>query len=181
MSADPRRRIISFDLDDTLRLHKAEAPRELHPWSWLLRLQDTEAPREPHRWAWLVRLVWPEPLRPGTVGLMRELVAMGWEIAIYTTSSRGVSYIRHWLRCYGIKVKLVVNDARHAQVVMPRFEKGGAPSKHPGLFGIELHVDDSEGVAMEGARHGFRTVIVAPDDAAWAERVLEAAADLLED
>jgi hypothetical protein len=162
MSTEAKRRIISFDLDDTLRLHEAGAPRE------------------PHRWAWLLRLVWPEPLRAGTVGLMRELVAMGWEIAIYTTSARKASYIRRWLRCYGIKVVLVVNDARHAEVVMPRFEKGGAPSKHPGLFGIDLHVDDSEGVAMEGARHGFRTVVVSPDDAGWAEGVLRGAAEVSE-
>ncbi len=157
MSGQARRRIISFDLDDTLRLH------------------GEGVPREPHRWAWLFRFAWPEPLRPGTVGLMRELEAMGWEIAVYTTSARGASYIRGWLKCYGIKVRLVVNAARHAKEVMPRFEKGGCPSKHPGLFGIDLHVDDSEGVAMEGERHGFRTVVVAPEDVAWVERVVEAA------
>lgn len=162
-NAEAERRIISFDLDDTLRLH------------------EPGVPREPHRWGWLVRLAWPEPLRPGTAGLMRELVSMGWEIAVYTTSSRKASYIRRWLWCYGIKVMLVVNDARHVAVVVPRFAKGGSPSKHPGLFGIELHVDDSAGVAMEGERHGFRTVVVAPDDAGWTERVLQAAVELLEE
>ena len=162
MNPEARRPVISFDLDDTLRLH------------------EPGVPREPQRWGWLLRLAWPEPLRPGTVRLVRELEAMGCEIAIYTTSARPASYIRRWLRCYGIKVVLVVNEARHAKEVAPRFAKGGSPSKHPGLFGIDLHVDDSVGVAMEGERHGFRTVVVAPDDVAWAERVLRAATDLLE-
>jgi hypothetical protein len=46
------------------------------------------------------------------------------------------------------------------------------PSKFPPAFNIQLHVDDSEGVAMEGRAHGFRVCVVSPHEAVWTERVL---------
>jgi hypothetical protein len=48
------------------------------------------------------------------------------------------------------------------------------PSKYPPAFGIDLHVDDSEGVAEEGRRHRFAVVVVSPRDPDWAARVLAA-------
>ena len=48
------------------------------------------------------------------------------------------------------------------------------PSKYPPAFGIDFHVDDSEGVKIEGEEHGFRVVIVRPDDEHWARVVLDA-------
>jgi hypothetical protein len=48
------------------------------------------------------------------------------------------------------------------------------PSKYPPAFDIDLHVDDSEGVRMEGDEFGFRVVVVRPDDENWTERVLDA-------
>ena len=33
--------------------------------------------------------------------------------------------------------------------------------------------DDSEGVSLEGERHGFAVVVVSPEDVGWAVRVLE--------
>lgn len=51
-----------------------------------------------------------------------------------------------------------------------------APSKLPTAFDIDLHVDDSEGVQIEGYDHGFRVVVVRPDDEQWAHKVLEAVA-----
>ena len=74
---------------------------------------------------------------------------------------------------------MVVNDAWHEKVVRSQFGIARCPSKHPGLFQFDLHVDDSEGVAMEGKLHGFRTIIVAPDDPCWTDQVLQAAADFL--
>ena len=41
-------------------------------------------------------------------------------------------------------------------------------------FGIQLHIDDSEGVKREGEMYGFDVLVIAPDDAQWTERVLEA-------
>ena len=50
------------------------------------------------------------------------------------------------------------------------------PSKYPPAFGIDLHVDDSPGIAIEGEQHGFRVLVIASDDPGWVTRVLEAVA-----
>ena len=44
------------------------------------------------------------------------------------------------------------------------------------IFGIDLHVDNSEGVRMEGDEHGFRVLVVRPDDTQWAQKVLDSVA-----
>lgn len=53
------------------------------------------------------------------------------------------------------------------------------PSKNPAAFGIGLHVDDSDGVWMEGEQHGFQVVVVTPDDRDWTAKVLRAADELV--
>lgn len=55
----------------------------------------------------------------------------------------------------------------------------GRPSKYPPAFGIDLHLDDSEGVGMEGSRFGSRVVVVRPDDEHWTEQVFSAVDALL--
>ncbi len=60
----------------------------------------------------------------------------------------------------------------------PKFEiERPAPGivTYPPAFGIDLHVDDSEGVRLEGEEHGFHVVVVRPDDERWTKRVLDAA------
>lgn len=46
-------------------------------------------------------------------------------------------------------------------------------SKNPKLFGIDIHVDDSEGVRMEGEKYGFKTIIIQPADEKWVDKILE--------
>jgi hypothetical protein len=46
-------------------------------------------------------------------------------------------------------------------------------SKNPKLFGIDLHIDDARGIEMEGVRHGFKTLIIKPEDKDWIIQVLE--------
>lgn len=46
------------------------------------------------------------------------------------------------------------------------------PTKNPRAFGIDLHVDDSEGVRLEGERYGFRVLVVSPEDTAWVQKVI---------
>jgi hypothetical protein len=41
-----------------------------------------------------------------------------------------------------------------------------------------LHVDDSEGVRMEGDEHGFRVVVVSPEDRYWTQKILRAVGEL---
>src|SRR5581483_12415376 len=140
---------ISFDVDDTL-VCDATVPAELFvPW-W-------------KRWRY------PERLRHGTRALLHELAAGRHELWIYTTSYRPARYLRGWFRSFGVRIYDVVNQDRHERVVGRQ-----GPSKYPPAFGIDLYVDDSEGVAEEGRRHRFPVVVVSPADPDWGARVLEA-------
>lgn len=158
MPAFRRQRIrISFDIDDTLacQLHHCE-------------VEQSRLPACVHRWL-------GEPLRIGTRSLIRELRRQECSIWVYTSSGRTQSYIRRWLLLYGIRVDGVVNSVRHNHA-LTKHGLSNSPSKFPPAFDIDLHVDDSEGVQIEGYDHGFRVVVVRPDDENWAQRVLDAAA-----
>ncbi len=120
---------------------------------------------------WLFRWWVGEPLRLGAVALTRELAAAGHELWVYTTSYRGPLAVRWWLRFHGVPIRYVVNQTRHDRTVGRR-----GPSKDPGRYGIDLHVDDSWGVWVEGRRHGFRVLAVQPGDAEWADKVRQAVA-----
>jgi len=150
---------ISFDIDDTLacQLHHCAT-------------EHSRLPVFVHRWL-------GEPLRFGTRSLARILRRQGCSIWVYTSSGRTPSYIRRWLLLYGIRVDGVVNSVRHSHALT---EHGfsNAPSKFPPAFGIDLHVDDSEGVQLEGYDHGFRVVVVRPDDENWTQRILDAVAEV---
>jgi hypothetical protein len=147
---------ISFDLDDTLICYQPGALQEPRlPWYWRL-------------------FAGHEPLRQGAVELMRALQGRGWELWVYTTSYRDPWSVWCWLRCHGINVVRVINQAIHDDYLR-RDRDTRPPSKNPAAFGIALHVDDSEGVRMEGREYGFSVVVVAPDDAEWAAKVLAAA------
>lgn len=154
----PRIRI-SFDIDDTLacQLHHCD-------------VEPSRLPACVHRWL-------GEPLRIGTRSLTRELRRQGCSIWVYTSSGRTPSYIRRWLMLYGIRVDGVVNSVLHNQALTAH-GLSNSPSKFPPAFDIDLHVDDSEGVRIEGHDHGFRVVVVDPQDEHWAQRVLEAVAQV---
>ena len=146
---------ISFDLDDTLICMNEAVPREPAP-------------------PWYRRLGCPaEPMRHGTRVLVEQLCGHGWDIWVYTTSFRSRFAIRQWMRSYGIALDGVINQTVHTRAM--RGQSGIVPSKNPAAFGIDLHVDDSEGVRIEGERHGFSVVVVSPDDRGWADVVLSAA------
>jgi hypothetical protein len=82
--------------------------------------------------------------------------------------------LRAWFRSIGIRLEGAVNQDSHDQVVGPMMFSGYPPSKYPRAFGIDLHIDDSEGVAIEGRQYGFRVLVVSPDDREWTRRVLKA-------
>ncbi|QWF16562.1 hypothetical protein [Lysobacter capsici] len=115
-----------------------------------------------------MRLLFREPLRDGTVALMRELQADGHDLWIYTSSLRSERYLYLWLWCAGIRLGGVVNGTTHANALRGR---SISPSKFPPAFGIDLLVDDSAGVEVEGDRHGFRVVVIDPGDPHWASKV----------
>ena len=150
---------ISFDLDDTLVCYQPGVPQE---------------PRLPWYLRWLAV---NEPLRLGTVNLIRELRDRGWEVWIYTTSHRRESAVRRWLRLHGARIDGFVNQGVH-ESHLRRSPEDRPPSKNPAVFHIDLHVDDSEGVKMEGEEYGFQVVVVTPEDEQWVDRVLCAAREL---
>jgi hypothetical protein len=140
---------VSLDVDDTL-VCSPGIPTEqfLPPWR---------------------RLWYNERLRHGTRAILGGLLRRRCQVWIYTTSYRSPRYLRGWFRGLGVTLAGVVNQDRHDRVVGRQ-----GPSKYPPAFGIDLHVDDSEGVALEGKRHGFDVVVVSPGDPDWVARVLEA-------
>jgi hypothetical protein len=140
---------ISFDIDDTLVCGPAVPAEQLVPW-W-------------RRWQY------PELLRRGTQSLMQDLLRRQCDLWLYTTSYRSPRYLRGWFRSLGIRLGGVVNQYLHERIVGRQ-----GPSKYPPAFGIDLHVDDSAGVWLEGKRHHFAVVVVSPSGTDWASRVLEA-------
>jgi hypothetical protein len=82
--------------------------------------------------------------------------------------------LRGWFASFGIPIYGVVNQTCHERIIKQSNYLSYPPSKYPPAFGIDLHVDDSEGVAMEGKQHHFRVVVVSPDDGEWTTRILEA-------
>lgn len=146
---------ISFDLDDTLICYGEGTRCE---------------PRLPWPLRWLVH---DEPLRLGARGLLRELRRQGCEVWVYTTSDRTPWEVACWLRLHGVRLDGVINQQSHRRANRPG-PGYSPPSKNPRRFGIDLHVDDSEGVRAEGERHGFEVLVVDPGDADWAGKVLAA-------
>lgn len=140
---------IAFDLDDTLVPCLSALPTEPRPWYG--------------------RLLSRERLRAGTRALMVELRRRGHEPCIYTSSGRSERSVRALFRAHGLTLGLVITGTDHARAGSDGCR---ACSKHPPSFGIDLLVDNSEGVVLEGLRHGFRVVLVQPFETDWADRVL---------
>jgi hypothetical protein len=141
---------ISFDLDDTL------IPGT--------KRFETEKQTVVHR------LLGLEPLRLGTIELFKELRSKGHRIYIYTTSFRSNAKIRLTFYCYGIPVDTVINQQRHDRKLR---ENKTRTSKFPPAFNIDVHVDDSPGLRIEGERFNFRTIVVDEHDKNWAQTILK--------
>jgi hypothetical protein len=114
----------------------------------------------------LARLISREHIRAGTPRLLAALRGSGHEIWLYTTSYRSPLRLRAWFAAFGVRLDGIVNQVHH-EAIIPR----AVSSKYPSAFGIDLLIDDSEGVALEGRRHGFAVLHVVEDDTAWCSRV----------
>lgn len=146
--------IISFDLDDTLIPGVKRFPVE-------------------SRGIWQ-RLLAKERLRKGTIHLMKALKERKIRVFIYTTSYRSPGYIRRLFLAYGIFPEKIINKKIHDKVLR---ERASRISKYPPAFNIDLHIDDSPGVAIEGERYLFKTIIVSEDDADWGLTILNQLTD----
>jgi len=146
---------IAFDLDGTLIPH----PGSLMPLEPLHRLPC---------------MLSPEPIRAGAPQLLRTLRRSGHDVWLYTTSLRNPTRLHLWFLSFGVRLGGVVNQTKHG-AASARMRT--TCSKFPPAFGIDLLVDDSAGVAMEGERHGFAVLRIAPHDDDWCSRVAFAVAD----
>ena len=140
---------IAFDLDDTLLATTYDFP--------------TESPIKKF-WSYFFKY---EPLRKGTLELFSHCKNLNHEIWIYTTSFRNPIYIRRLFWLYGIRIDGVVNQTIHDKIVKQPI------SKYPPAFDIDLLIDNSEGVKIEGERHGFKTIWILPEDKNWVENILQ--------
>ncbi len=140
---------ISFDLDGTLIPHNDEFTTE--PIGLLGKLFGVEK------------------LRKGTPALFRKLKGEGHQCHIYTTSFRSTFRIRMMLAYYGVSAGKVINEEKNRQLLS---NQNVNASKYPPAFGFELHVDDLEGVGMEGEKLGFKTIIISPNEEDWLAVIL---------
>lgn len=141
---------ISFDIDNTLVPFSDEFEVEhCHP---------------------LLNLLNKEKLRLGTKNLFKILEDQNHEIWIYTTSIRSLWKLNLLFAKYGLRPNGFINERLNQEM---QKQHNSYSSKNPKLFNIDLHVDDSPGVKIEGEKFGFATVIVQPSDKNWTETVLE--------
>ena len=62
---------------------------------------------------------------------------------------------------YGLRLDGIINQTRHTKHVRVR------STKHPPTFGIDVLIDDSKGVELEGQRFNFSVIQIDPEDADW--------------
>ncbi len=123
----------------------------------------------------LTRMLTSEQLRLGTSILFKTLRARGHCIYIYTTSLRSPFRIRLLFWAHGLSVDKVFNKTLHDQRI---WDLPVTASKYPPMFGIDLHIDDSEGVGIEAEKFGFRTLIIKEQDRHWTATILEAVSEI---
>ncbi|KAF3886620.1 MULTISPECIES: hypothetical protein [Nostocales] len=151
---------ISFDLDDTLIC------------------DEPFLPLEPNCVPFWLQPLFRESLRLGTRSLLQQLQKQNHSLWIYTTSYRRTCYLKCLFLFYGIRIDNVINGYKHERLVRNNpnlpWKNKYAPSKYPCNFGIDVHIDDSEGVRLEGLKHGFDVIIVHPQDPNWTQQVVRA-------
>ena len=138
--------IISFDLDDTL----------------ISVIFDTE------KQSIIQKILGLEKIRYGTIELFKKLKSEGHIIYIYTTSFRSLIKIKLTFLTYGTSVKKVINQEVHNQKLK---QKSTRISKFPPAFGIDIHIDDSIGLKIEGEKYNFKTIIVKVNDENWVDTI----------
>lgn len=143
--------IISFDLDDTLI-----------PGTKTFETENQNL---------IQRLTGIERIRKGTIELFKELKSRGHNIYIYTTSFRPTLKTKLTFLSYGIPVDRVINQQCHDRELK---ENRTGCSKFPPAFGIDIHVDDSPGLKIEGEKFNFRTIIIDKNDLTWTVKILKA-------
>ena len=143
---------IAFDLDNTLIPFSGGQQFEVESRSFFRRIFKTE------------------PLRLGTIELVQRLKSEGHEIWIYTSSFRPNNNIRKTFLFHGLNLDGIITQKTHDQKLKGQNIKY---SKYPPAFGIDLLIDDSEGVGIEGGNGGFRTLIIDPTNKQWTTQITQ--------
>ena len=146
---------ISFDIDNTII-----------PYSDEFEVEKNNS---------ILNLISNEKIRTGTVDLFNSLESAGHEIWIYTTSFRPIWKLKLIFWKYGLRPTKFINQDVNLKVLK---SKGINASKNPNCFNIDLHVDDSEGVGIEGERYNFRTIIVSPKNRNWVKHIISEVKEL---
>lgn len=139
---------ISFDLDSTLIPNGNEFETE--------------------EISWIAKFFGIEQIRKGARKLISDLQNEGYNIHIYTTSFRTKNKIRLTLFYYGIKVNRIVNQNENQKKLKLL---NVTASKYPIAFNFDIHIDDSEGVRMEGNKYNFRVIVIEPSEVNWIEKI----------
>ena len=71
---------------------------------------------------------------------------------------------------YGMSVDFIINKQKHKKEVRGLAKNS---SKFPPTFGIDVHIDDSLGVQMEGEKYSFKTIIIDFENANWTKTIVE--------
>lgn len=141
---------ISFDLDDTIIPGNKTFPIEKQSFTQkLLKL---------------------EHVRQGTIELFKELKKRNHKVGVYTTSFRSKTRIWLLFSLHGFSPDFIINQKANLQ----KLGKGATKySKYPVAFNIDIHIDDSKGVELEGREYGFETIIIDEHHPDWANHILE--------
>ncbi|KAA1243372.1 HAD family hydrolase [Aquimarina sp. RZ0] len=139
---------ISFDLDGTLIPNGNEF--------------DTE------KRSVIAKCIGIEKIRKGTPDLISDLQSKNHNIHIYTTSFRTKTNIWLTLKYYGIKANRIVNQTENQKLLKSLHTNS---SKYPKAFDFDIHIDDSDGVKIEGEKFNFKTIIIKPTDQYWIHKI----------
>lgn len=145
---------IAFDLDDTLILSNSNLPVESPRFSLVSNLLNIEK------------------LRAGTRQIFNFCQQQGWETWIYTTSYRKRGYIWFLFWLYGIRLNGIINQSIHDKKVQV------SCSKHPPSFGLDVVIDDSAGILIEGERFAFEALWIKPENLHWVDELKRRLLDL---
>ncbi|MDO8685483.1 MAG: HAD family hydrolase [Clostridiales bacterium] len=142
---------ISFDLDETLFVNQSKVkvePGLKFPFNWLYK----------------------ERLRHGAPEIMNRIRQDGIELWIYTSSLRTISYIKNYFKHYGVKIDRVINRTVHEEEIQKKHNEI-LPSKMPGKFRINLHIDDDISVKQNGNKYGFKVFLLNMENESWVEEL----------
>src|SRR5262249_40962558 len=110
-----------------------------------------------------------EPLRQGTIPLLRDIRRAGHEICIYTTSFRPPLQTRLAFLAQGARIQQFINADLHRRRMLALGSRFHSCTKYPPAFGIDVLIDDSEGVVLEGKQFGYPVIHIHPDDIDWTD------------